>query len=105
MKMAPSPSDSQANDEPMREEYDFRAMGPAVRGKYARPRPEQEPSVRILRKDGIVEEGPLSRMRERFELNEVSADEARKSGDVTFVAVPNDLVTKVQELIAHAQNH
>ena len=37
---------------------------------------------------------------ERFELNDVSADEAQKSGDVTFIAVPNDLVTKVQELIA-----
>ena len=89
----------------MREEYDFRAMGPAVRGKYAQRGNAEEPSVRVLRKDGIVEEGPLSKMRERFKLPEVPADDAHTSGAVTFVAVPNNLLPKVQEIIAAAQNH
>jgi hypothetical protein len=97
---------SDGDDDDLRDEFDFRAMGPVVRGKYAQRFGAQEPSIRILRKDGIIEEGPLSKMRARFGLKGagVSPDDAQ-AGNVTLVAVPNELVPKVQELISHSQSH
>jgi hypothetical protein len=84
----------------MRDEYDFRSMRGAVRGKYAERYRAKEPTVRIFHEDGTIEEGPLAAMRKKFDLSELPPDANDNFRNVTFVSVPNELVPQVQELIA-----
>lgn len=96
--METSGFDSSA-EEDMQADYDFRKLRGVERGKFAERYRTENVTVRILQKDGTIVEGSLSEMRKKFGPLEVSADVTDR-GQITFIAVPNELVPQVQALIA-----
>ena len=101
--MEPTPHKPESDEDTMRSEYDFNKMRRGRRGKYAESFRTKEPTVRILHKDGKIEEGLLTEIRKKYELAESTEKMIDESADVTLIAVPNNLVSQVQDLIAGGQ--